>query len=104
MEIKFYKLHGLGNDMIVIDDRENNITPAEMPRVARKLCNRRLGVGGDCLLVAKKSDAADITMLTQHLLGVSALDNLAFEAAKGTTGQETLTIIDLVKMKKAAAN
>lgn len=72
MEIKFCKLHGLGNDMIVIDDREDNITPAEMPRIARKLCNRRLGVGGDCLLVAKKSDAADIAMLVYNSDGTQA--------------------------------
>lgn len=72
MELNFYKLHGLGNDMIVIDDREDRISPAEMPRAARKLCNRRLGVGGDCLLVAKKSDIADIAMLVFNSDGTQA--------------------------------
>ncbi|MBO6060547.1 MAG: diaminopimelate epimerase [Clostridia bacterium] len=72
MEKKFYKLHGLGNDMIVIDDRENAISPAEMPRVARRLCNRRTGIGGDCLLVAKESEIADIAMLVYNSDGTQA--------------------------------
>ena len=72
MEKCFYKLHGLGNDMIVLDDRDDAIAPSEMPRVARKLCNRRTGIGGDCLLVAKKTDAADIAMLVFNSDGTQA--------------------------------
>ena len=72
MEQYFVKLHGLGNDMIVIDDRENNISPFELQRVARKLCNRRTGIGGDCLLVGKKSDVADIRMLVFNSDGTEA--------------------------------
>lgn len=72
MEKYFYKLHGLGNDMIVIDDRNVEIAPDDMPRVARKLCNRRTGVGGDCLLVARASDIADITMLVYNSDGTQA--------------------------------
>ncbi len=72
MEKKFYKLHGLGNDMIVIDDRKGEIAPYEMGRVARKLCNRRTGIGGDCLLVAKDSDIADIAMLVYNSDGTQA--------------------------------
>ena len=70
MEQYFYKLHGLGNDMIVIDDRGGRIAPYDMPRVARKLCNRRTGIGGDCLLVAKNSDSADIAMLVYNSSGI----------------------------------
>ncbi|MBO4384476.1 MAG: diaminopimelate epimerase [Clostridia bacterium] len=72
MEKYFYKLHGLGNDMIVIDDRDNRIAPYDMPRAARKLCNRRTGIGGDCLLVAKDTDAADIAMLVYNSDGTQA--------------------------------
>ena len=72
MEKYFYKLHGLGNDMIVIDDRDGRIPPYDMPRVARKLCNRRTGIGGDCLLVAKNSDSADIAMLVYNSDGTQA--------------------------------
>lgn len=72
MEKYFYKLHGLGNDMIVIDDRDGAIPPYEMPRAARKLCNRYTGIGGDCLLVAKNSDSADIAMLVFNADGTQA--------------------------------
>lgn len=72
MEKYFYKLHGLGNDMIVIDDRDESIPPYDMGRVARKLCNRRTGIGGDCLLVAKNSDVADIAMLVFNSDGTQA--------------------------------
>jgi diaminopimelate epimerase len=72
MDLDFYKLHGLGNDMIVIDDRAGRIAPYEMPRVARKLCNRRTGIGGDCLLVAKNSDIADVAMLVYNSDGTQA--------------------------------
>lgn len=72
MQKYFYKLHGLGNDMIVLDDRGCDIPDHEMPRVARKLCNRRTGIGGDCLLVAKNSDIADIAMLVFNSDGTQA--------------------------------
>ncbi len=72
MKQYFVKLHGLGNDMIVIDDRENNISPFELNKVARKLCNRRTGIGGDCLLVAKNSECADIRMLVFNSDGTEA--------------------------------
>lgn len=72
MELDFAKLHGLGNDMIIIDDRENRIPAGELPRVARKLCNRRTGIGGDCLLVGKKSEAADVKMLVFNSDGTEA--------------------------------
>ena len=47
--IPFIKMHGLGNDFVVIDDREGNfsVSAAEV----RKIGNRRRGVGFDQLLV-----------------------------------------------------
>ena len=62
MQQYFAKLHGLGNDMIIIDDRKGAISESDLPRVARKLCNRRTGIGGDCLLVGTESEVADIGM------------------------------------------
>ena len=62
MELYFYKLHGLGNDMIVVDGRGGALPERELARIACRLCNRRTGIGGDCLLVAAESDIADIRM------------------------------------------
>ena len=53
MKINFSKYNGAGNDFIVIDDRENNLhlTKSEI----NNLCNRNIGIGGDGLIIIKKS-------------------------------------------------
>ena len=45
MNLDFFKYHALGNDMLVIDPAqfEARLTPA----LARRLCNRHVGVGAD---------------------------------------------------------
>jgi len=44
----FAKAHGLGNDFILVDERQ---CPAEASAWARRLCDRHLGIGGDGVLV-----------------------------------------------------
>jgi len=56
----FVKMHGIGNDAIVIDCLKNPI--ANPPHTARKLCNRHTGIGADQLLLLQKSKKADFTM------------------------------------------
>ena len=53
------KMHGLGNDFIVIDNREEALNG---PALAKKLCARRLSVGADGLLLVENSRVADIRM------------------------------------------
>ncbi|MFH1531849.1 MAG: diaminopimelate epimerase [Pseudomonadota bacterium] len=49
MEVPFRKVHGLGNDFVFLDLRT---TPEIMtPALARRLCHRNLGIGGDGVLV-----------------------------------------------------
>jgi len=60
MKIPFTKMHGLGNDFIVIDCRARNIP--NLPRVVRRLSDRRFGVGFDQALILKKSRKADFRM------------------------------------------
>lgn len=60
MRIPFRKMHGLGNDFVVIDARE---TPVAMtPRRAAALADRRTGVGCDQLIVLEPSQLADVRM------------------------------------------
>ncbi|MGL5331010.1 MAG: diaminopimelate epimerase [Peptostreptococcaceae bacterium] len=61
--MKFWKLHGIGNDFIAIDGRNDNLNAADYDEVARKVCHRRFSVGADGLLVVKNSDIADIEMV-----------------------------------------
>ena len=60
--MKFWKMHGLGNDYIVIDNRGEKISNAEATSLARKLCERRFSVGADGLLFASNSTVADVKM------------------------------------------
>lgn len=58
--INFLKMHGLGNDFIMIHDSKNELTIH--PVLAKKLCDRRLGIGADQLLRLKPSKNADVSM------------------------------------------
>ena len=53
-------MHGLGNDYIVIDDRDQKISDASA--LAKKLCERRFSVGADGLLLVCNSKVADVKM------------------------------------------
>lgn len=57
---KFRKMHGLGNDFVVIDARDNalEITPAR----ARAIADRHLGIGCDQLILIEPSGKADVRM------------------------------------------
>ena len=61
MQISFVKMAASANDFIVIDNRRGVIkkNPAA---VARKICDRKLSVGADGLLLLEKSRKADIRM------------------------------------------
>jgi diaminopimelate epimerase len=60
MRRHFHKMHGLGNDFVIVDAREQ---PFEVgPARARAICERRTGVGCDQLIVLEPSDSADLTM------------------------------------------
>lgn len=58
--IKFTKMHALGNDFILIDVRMLKIQSPG--RLARKLCQRRFGIGADQVLLLEKSAKADFGM------------------------------------------
>ncbi|MEM3673081.1 MAG: diaminopimelate epimerase [Candidatus Bathyarchaeia archaeon] len=59
-KLEFWKMHGLGNDYIVVDNRDNKIRDEELPVLAKRLCERRFSVGADGLLLACKSAVADV--------------------------------------------
>jgi diaminopimelate epimerase len=60
MRRHFHKMHGLGNDFVIVDAREEpfDVTPA----LARAIADRRTGVGCDQLIVLEPSEAADLRM------------------------------------------
>jgi diaminopimelate epimerase len=53
--IPFYKMHGGGNDFVLIDHRNRFITEAGQPEFARRVCHRQLGIGADGLILIEAS-------------------------------------------------
>lgn len=60
--LEFWKMHGLGNDYIVMDNQDQKIRDEEISALAKRLSERRVGVGADGLLLACKSTVADVKM------------------------------------------
>jgi diaminopimelate epimerase len=60
MRRHFHKMHGLGNDFVIVDARSEafDITPS----LARAIADRRTGVGCDQLIVLEPSPRADLRM------------------------------------------
>jgi diaminopimelate epimerase len=56
--IPFYKMHGGGNDFVLIDHRERFIPEAEQPDFARRVCHRQMGAGADGLILIEASPTA----------------------------------------------
>ena len=57
--MQFTKVHGLGNDFIVLDGRGE---ARDYITLAKKLCHRQTGIGADGLLIILPSEKADIRM------------------------------------------
>jgi diaminopimelate epimerase len=63
MEIPFAKLHGNGNDFIVIDEFEKTVIPDDMKaQFAAIYCDRRFGIGADGVIYLSKSQKSDLRM------------------------------------------
>ena len=60
MSFRFHKMHGLGNDFVVIDARDQQVV-IDAAR-ARAIADRREGIGCDQLILIEPSDVADARM------------------------------------------
>ena len=69
--IPFAKMHGAGNDFVVIDCLAGDPV-ADWTAFARFALDRRLGVGGDQLLLVRPSREADFAMAIRNADGGSA--------------------------------
>ncbi|MHB1228323.1 MAG: diaminopimelate epimerase [Desulfurivibrionaceae bacterium] len=57
--IEFTKMSGTGNDFILIDHRTPFLSRDEMPGFAKAVCERRVSVGADGLILIENSESAD---------------------------------------------
>ncbi|SHJ94896.1 diaminopimelate epimerase [Paramaledivibacter caminithermalis] len=59
--INFSKMHGAGNDFIIIKAEE--IKGVDYSMLARKVCDRHFGIGADGMMVVEDSQRSDIKMI-----------------------------------------
>ncbi len=63
IEILFTKMHGLGNDFILIDCiNQPELINLNYENLSKKLCHRRFGIGADQILLLCLSETADFRM------------------------------------------
>jgi len=63
MKIDFVKIHGLGNDFILIDCLNKSLGDSSfLSYLAKKLCDRNFGIGADGLILILPSSKADLRM------------------------------------------
>ncbi|MDO8682868.1 MAG: diaminopimelate epimerase [Armatimonadota bacterium] len=60
--MRFTKMHGLGNDFVIIDCIAQRLDETELERKSAALCDRRFGIGGDGLILIMPSSTADFRM------------------------------------------
>jgi diaminopimelate epimerase len=60
--VKFLKMHGTGNDFVVLDGLRAPLPVADWPTMARSMCDRHFGVGSDGILIVEPSERADFRM------------------------------------------
>jgi diaminopimelate epimerase len=60
MRLAFTKMHGLGNDFVVIDARQRPLVLTDDQK--RRIADRRRGIGCDQLIVLERSAQADVFM------------------------------------------
>jgi diaminopimelate epimerase len=60
MKRHFHKMHGLGNDFVIVDARSEPLSMTS--QLARAISDRRTGIGCDQLIMLENSGAADLRM------------------------------------------
>jgi len=65
--MNFTKMHGLGNDFIILNQLDD--TKQDYEKLAQILCDRNTGIGGDGILLILPSKIADIKMRILNIDG-----------------------------------
>ncbi len=62
MKIPFIKMHGVGNDFIIMNQKDIS-DDIKASSLAAAVCHRHFGIGADGLMIAEESKSADARML-----------------------------------------
>lgn len=99
MEIKFTKMHGLGNDFVVIDAINQDIELSE--EEVRLIADRHFGIGCDQLLLVEAAEAVDVDFVYRiynadggevEQCGNGARCFAAFVREKGLTDKDLIRV------------
>ena len=99
MKLKFTKMHGAGNDFVVIDAVSQHIDFS--PEQWKKLADRRFGVGADQMLVVEKTDSPGVDFRYRiynadggevEQCGNGARAFVKFVTDKGLTGKRAIKV------------
>lgn len=98
MDVDFTKMHGLGNDFIVISELDSTVVvESEKPEFAITFCRRNQSVGADGVLFLQPSDSCDFRMRIYNADGgeaencVNGLRCVAFKY-HSITGEKTMCV------------
>ena len=89
MPRQFHKMHGLGNDFVIFDAREEPLAIAEP--LARAIADRKTGIGCDQLILLEPSASADLRMrIWNHDGGEVESCGNAFRCVAALTGAQSI--------------
>lgn len=86
--MKFKKMHGLGNDFVIFDARDQDVVL--MPEDMELIADRHWGVGCDQLVIMDESEAADIAVFFFNADGTES----------GACGNATRCVADILMREK----
>ena len=106
MKIPFVKMHGLGNDFVVLDGIAQPLPDDfDFPRAAEFFCARHFGIGSDGLLLLDNSNEATVRMRmwnpdgSEDMCGNGLRCIVALAHARGYAG-ENFTVQTLVGVRQ----
>ena len=79
--MKFWKMNGAGNDFLVLNNLEEHLPVDRLPEIARILCERRLSIGADGLMVEVHNDPPRAKCDGAQSLTPDAFDDLTASLA-----------------------
>ncbi|MGI5822557.1 MAG: diaminopimelate epimerase [Dethiobacteria bacterium] len=105
--MEFVKMHGLGNDFIIVNNLQSQWEPAYLQGLASRLCQRNFGIGADGLVLLNTSRVTAFEMRIFNADGSEAemcgnaircLAKYVWE--RGLTGEQTFSFETLGGVKQ----